>query len=85
MAVDEGLEASMASVKLQEPEQVILIRVGGTLFLLDEKTVELFQSDFLNTLIDPESTFQKPEDGVYNVDAATKSVFLHSFTCYRGE
>eukprot|EP00978_Attheya_sp_CCMP212_P014386 scaffold36555_cov51-Attheya_sp.AAC.3 len=80
MAVDEGLEASLASVnKLQEPEQVILIRVGGTLFSLDERTIELFQSDFLNTLIDPESTFQKPEDGVYKVDANGEcfSVFLH--------
>ena len=79
MAADEGLEASMASVKLQETEHVILIRVRGTVFSLDERTVGSFQSDFLNTLIDPESTFQKSEDGVYNVDANEEcfSVFLH--------
>jgi hypothetical protein len=79
MAVDEGIEASMASVKLQETEEVILIRVGGTQFSLDQTTIALFQSNFLNTLLNPESAFKKPDDGVYNVDANEEcfSVFLH--------
>ena len=83
----EGIEANMASVKLQETEEnasqegedELLIRVGGTKFLLERATIDLFQSEFLDKLIDPETNFKKPEDGVYNVEANEEyfSVFLH--------
>jgi hypothetical protein len=83
----EGIEANMASIKLQETKEnasqqgkdELLIRVGGTKFLLDRAIIDLFQSEFLDKLIDPETNFKKPEDGVYNVEANEESfsVFLH--------
>jgi hypothetical protein len=83
----EGIQANMASVMLQETEEnasqqgegELLIRVGGTMFLLERATIDLFQSEFLDKLLDPETHFRKPEDSVYNVQADEEcfSVFLH--------
>lgn len=62
-----------------QPKLDILLRVQATTFSLDPATIHAFQSDFLNTLIDPDTHFRKPEDGVYTVDASAEhfSALLH--------
>lgn len=79
----EGIEANMASVKLQETEEnasqegedELLIRVGGTKFLLERATIDLFQSEFLDKLIDPETNF-KSLKMAFTTSKPTKSTFL---------
>mmetsp|Transcript_42257 Transcript_42257/g.82941 ORF Transcript_42257/g.82941 Transcript_42257/m.82941 type:complete len:246 (-) Transcript_42257:23-760(-) len=58
---------------------LIHILVGGVPFVLDFETVSAFGSEFLTALVDPDSHFKKPEDGVYRVDADAEcfSAFLH--------
>jgi hypothetical protein len=83
----EEIEASVASVKLQETEEnasqqgkdEVVIRVNGTKFFLERATIDLLQSEFLDKMIDPETNFKKPEDGVYSVEANEEcfSAFLH--------
>jgi BTB/POZ domain len=57
----------------------VLIRVGGTLFSLDQQTIDNFGSDFLTKLVDPETHFKKPSDGIYIVDACPENfaAFVH--------
>ena len=38
-------------------------------FLIDESDVLLLKSSFLSAMLDKESQFAKPEDGVYTIDA----------------
>ena len=63
----------------QMSEYTIHLIVGGTPFLLDPDAVAKFNSSFLSTLLDPQSEFQKPQDGIFTVDADSEcfSAFLH--------
>lgn len=55
------------------------LKVGGTRFVVTSGDVEKLGSPFLTTLLDPESAFAKPEDGIFVIeaDAACFSAFLH--------
>jgi hypothetical protein len=64
----------------QAKEDPLLIRVGQVMYALDRETIEALNSDFLSRLVDPESDFQKPLDGVYEVhdrDAESFSALVH--------
>jgi hypothetical protein len=63
----------------EEDEDVIHLEVGGNTFMLTKDDVSLLQSAFLSSLVDPESSFKKPCDGIYKVDADAEcfSAFLH--------
>lgn len=60
-------------------DRVYQLKVGGKRFTVDSEDVEKLGSNFLSTLVDPESSFARPEDGIFVIeaDAACFSAFLH--------
>lgn len=58
---------------------VYQLQVGGKRFALDSDDVEKLGSSFLTTLIDPESKFSQPEDGIYTIEADEACFFRFSF------
>ena len=63
-----------------DSQEAILVRVGGVLFAMDQETIHRFGSRVLTLLLDLQSSFQQPHDGIYKVDEADAesfSVFLH--------
>jgi hypothetical protein len=61
-------------------QEVLLARVGGVLFALDQEAIRKFDSHVLTVLLDPHSPFEQPQDGIYKVDEADAesfSAFLH--------
>jgi hypothetical protein len=83
--ISGALEGSLASLSGKEEdasknaEYFIHLQVGGVRFVLDPKTIVSFSSTFLTALVDPDSEFKKPDDGIYQVDANAEcfSAFLH--------
>ena len=53
----------------------IKLRLGETLFHLNSKIVTALNSDFLAKLVDEDTVFQKPVNGVYTVMKADSMVF----------
>ena len=58
---------------------LVHLLVSDAMFTLDRKTVELFKSDFLTALVNPETKFKKPDNGTCKVQADPEyfSAFLH--------
>jgi hypothetical protein len=60
-------------------DRVHQLKVGGKRFTVDSEDVEKLGSNFLTTLVDPESSFAQPEDGIFLIqaDAACFSALLY--------
>ena len=66
-----------ASAAPQVPCEATVVRVdvGGVPFSIDRDTMAKLKSDFLYRLIDPDSGFAHPQDGVHVVEAADAECF----------
>ena len=66
---------------MEDPQDVVVqqLVVGGKRFALDATDVVKLNSPFLTTLVDPESKFAHPPDGIFQVDADAScfACFLH--------
>lgn len=64
---------------MEDPKVVYQLQVGGKRFALDTDDVEKLGSSFLKALVDPESKFAQPEDGIFTIEAddACFSAFLY--------
>lgn len=60
-------------------DKTFVVEVGGRRFFLDPESIKSLKSDFLAALLDPQSEFKKPQNGVYKVDADAEcfAAFLH--------
>jgi len=77
---DQASTAGNAKEKTGMKKITSSLNVGGSLFCVDQKDVDSLQSDFLSALLNPDSDFSKPPDGVYTIlerDAASFSAILH--------
>ena len=66
---------------MEDPRDTVCkqLVVGGKRFALDAADVAKLNSPFLTTLVDPESKFAHPPDGIFRVDADAScfACFLH--------
>ena len=60
---------------MSDSDLQIQLCIADTLFHLDTSTIVGLRSDFLTRLVDKETNFQKPEDGVYKVPDADPVAF----------
>ncbi|KAL9189253.1 hypothetical protein ACHAXT_011743 [Thalassiosira profunda] len=74
----EGFDYRQKMEVAPDTKSLYTLEVGGKPFALDSEDVEKLGSLFLSTLVDPESNFAQPEDGIYPVeaDAACFAAFL---------